>query len=71
MTDIEEISIGAALAREAARQPNKVAVQCEGATRTWRALHLRTNRIARGLEFERCRPWRFSHHWVGERRGIH
>ena len=45
----QEISIGAALAREAARQPHTIAVQCEGDTRTWRELHKRTNRIARGL----------------------
>ncbi len=47
--ETQEISIGAALAREAALQPDNIAVQCEGDARTWRALHLRTNRIARGL----------------------
>ena len=47
--ETQEISIGAALAREAALQPDAIAVQCEGHARTWRTLHLRTNRIARGL----------------------
>ena len=47
--ETQEISIGAALAREAALQPDAIAVQCEGDARTWRTLHLRTNRIARGL----------------------
>lgn len=44
-----EISIGAALSREAARQPDALAVQCGGDVRRWRALDLATNRIARGL----------------------
>lgn len=44
-----EISIGAALSREAARQPDALAVQCGGDVRSWRALDLATNRIARGL----------------------
>ena len=46
----QEISIGAALAREAAVQGDALAVACEGQTLTWKELHRRTNRIARGLE---------------------
>jgi bile acid-coenzyme A ligase len=45
----EPISIGAALAREAALQGDRIAVECETDMRTWNELHLRTNRIARGL----------------------
>ncbi len=45
----ELISIGAALAREAARQGRATAVECEGDSRSWEELHRRTNRIARGL----------------------
>jgi len=45
----QEISIGAALAKQAAQQPNNIAVQCEDDMRTWAELHKRTNRIARGL----------------------
>jgi bile acid-coenzyme A ligase len=46
----EEISIGAALAREAARQPDALAVFCEGESRSWVQLHRNSNRIARALE---------------------
>jgi bile acid-coenzyme A ligase len=46
----ELISIGARLAREAAKQPNNVAVIFEGDQLTWKQLHIRSNRIARGLE---------------------
>ena len=53
MSDVQQpeelISIGAALAREAALQGRAVAVECEGDTRSWEDLHRRTNRIARGL----------------------
>ena len=49
MEQPQEISIGAALARQAARQPDNIAVQCEDDVRTWEQLHRRTNRIARGL----------------------
>lgn len=44
-----EISIGAALAREATRQPDTVALQCNADAVTWRELHLRTNRLAHAL----------------------
>jgi len=47
---LSEISLGAALAREAERQPSRIAVECEGGCLTWEALHRRTNRIARALE---------------------
>lgn len=49
-TEVSEefVSIGAALAGEAARQPDRVAVQCGAESRTWRELHRRTNRMARG-----------------------
>jgi bile acid-coenzyme A ligase len=46
----ELISIGARLAREAARQPDAVAMVFEDSQITWKDLHKRTNRIARGLE---------------------
>src|SRR5580692_3295167 len=53
MSDVQQseelISIGAALAREAARQGQAIAVECEGDVRSWEDLHRRTNRIARGL----------------------
>ena len=45
-----EISIGAALAREAALQGDAPAIICEGETRSWNELHRRSNRIARALE---------------------
>lgn len=44
-----ELSIGAALAREAARQGDAAAVICEGETRSWEELHRRSNRMARAL----------------------
>ena len=43
------ISISAALARVAAEKPDAPAVTCEGTTLTWRELHRRTNRMARGM----------------------
>ncbi len=46
----ELISIGARLAREVERQPNEVAMVFEDKSITWKQLHLRTNRVARGLE---------------------
>lgn len=46
----ELISIGARLAREAKRQPDNVAMVFEDSSITWKELHLRSNRIARGLE---------------------
>ncbi len=46
----ELISIGARLAREVDRQGDAIAVIFEGDQRTWKQLHSRTNRIARGLE---------------------
>ena len=45
----DPISIGAALARVAAQKPDAPAVTCEGTTVTWRELHTRTNRMARGM----------------------
>ena len=45
-----EISIGAALAREAALQGDALAVVCEGQRRSWNELHRNSNRIARALE---------------------
>ena len=45
-----EISIGAALAREAAVQGDALAVACEGKRRSWNQLHRNSNRIARALE---------------------
>jgi len=47
---VSELSIGAALALEAERQPHHIAVECEGKSLTWEALHRRTNRLARALE---------------------
>lgn len=44
-----QISLGAALAREAARQGDKTAVIFNEETLSWRDLHRRTNRLARGL----------------------
>ena len=53
MPDVQQeeelVSIGAALAREAARQGKAIAVECDGEKRSWEDLHRRTNRIARGL----------------------
>lgn len=43
------ISLGAALAREAARQGDRPAVIFNDETLSWRQLHERSNRIARGL----------------------
>ncbi|HTP76937.1 MAG TPA: AMP-binding protein [Rhizomicrobium sp.] len=43
------ISISAALARVAADKPDALAVTCEGQTLSWRELHRRTNRMARGM----------------------
>jgi bile acid-coenzyme A ligase len=48
--DVSEISIGAALAGEARRQPDKIAVQCESRLLSWESLHRRTNRLARALQ---------------------
>jgi acyl-CoA synthetase (AMP-forming)/AMP-acid ligase II len=45
-----ELSIGAALALEAKRQTTRIAVECDGRSLTWEALHRRTNRLARALE---------------------
>jgi bile acid-coenzyme A ligase len=42
-------SIGAALRDMAARKGEAWAIKCQGETRSWSALHRRTNRIARGL----------------------
>jgi bile acid-coenzyme A ligase len=47
--DLTEISIGAALAHEARRQPSATAVECEGKSLSWDLLHRRTNRLARAL----------------------
>jgi bile acid-coenzyme A ligase len=49
MPSQEIISVGAALAREAQRQPHRVAVSCGEESCTWSELHRRTNRIARAL----------------------
>jgi len=43
------ISIGAALVRVAAAKPDAPAVTCEDKTITWRELHRRSNRMARGM----------------------
>lgn len=43
-------SIAANLADIVARQPDAVAVTCEAQSLTWRELHRRTNRIARGFQ---------------------
>jgi len=43
------ISIAAALARVAREKPNALAVTCEDATLSWRELHVRSNRMARGM----------------------
>jgi len=43
------ISIAAALARVAAAKPDAPAVTCEDKTVTWRDLHRRSNRMARGM----------------------
>jgi bile acid-coenzyme A ligase len=42
-------SIAAALARVAQEKPNALAVTCEDVTLTWRELHVRSNRMARGM----------------------
>jgi bile acid-coenzyme A ligase len=42
-------SLGAALAATAARKGDQWAVTCAGQTLSWKELHKRTNRIARGL----------------------
>ena len=50
MTDaIEYISLGARLAEIAAEKPDAPAVTAQDETRTWRALHARSNRMARGM----------------------
>ncbi len=49
-TPEEPISIGAALAQEAARQGNAIAVECDGVSRSWAELHRRSNRMARALK---------------------
>ena len=43
------ISIGAALARIASAQPDALAIACEDVALTWRQLHRRSNRMARGM----------------------
>jgi len=43
------ISIAAALARMAQEKPNALAVSCEDVTLSWRELHVRSNRMARGM----------------------
>ena len=45
-----ELSIGAALAQEAALQGDALAVACEREKRSWNELHRNSNRIARALE---------------------
>jgi bile acid-coenzyme A ligase len=50
VTTEEPISIGAALAHEAARQGTAIAVECDGVSRSWIELHRRSNRMARALE---------------------
>ncbi|MBV9419616.1 MAG: AMP-binding protein, partial [Alphaproteobacteria bacterium] len=45
----QSISIGRNLALLAAQKPNAPAITCEGQTLTFRELHKRTNRMARGL----------------------
>jgi bile acid-coenzyme A ligase len=45
-----EISIGAALAREAGRLGDAMAVACAGQTRSWNEIHRHSNRVARALE---------------------
>lgn len=42
-------SIAAALAQVARQKPNALAVACEDVTLSWRELHLRSNRMARGM----------------------
>jgi len=59
MTIPTEISIGAALAREAARQGDALAVACESEKRSWNELHRRSNRIARALEKRGVREGNF------------
>jgi bile acid-coenzyme A ligase len=49
MTDQAELSIGAALAREAANRAEAIAVSDEGSSLTWDALHRTSNRLARAL----------------------
>lgn len=44
-----ELSIGAALALQARRQPHNIAVGCDRRELTWEELHKRTNRQARAL----------------------
>ena len=43
------ISIAAALARVAEEKPDALAVTCEDVTLSWRELHRRSNRMARGM----------------------
>lgn len=45
-----EISIGAALVREASRQPHAIAVSCGDDICTWQQLHRRSNALARALQ---------------------
>ncbi|MGD0193127.1 MAG: AMP-binding protein [Rhizomicrobium sp.] len=48
--DVTGLSIGAALALQAARRPNSIAICSEGRGVSWEMLHRRTNRLARALE---------------------
>jgi bile acid-coenzyme A ligase len=50
MTEADPLSFGRNLANIAAAKPDAIAVSFETATLTWRALHRRTNRIARALQ---------------------
>ncbi|MBV9902997.1 MAG: AMP-binding protein, partial [Alphaproteobacteria bacterium] len=46
---LEYIAIGTRMADIAAEKPDAPAITSQDVTRTWRELHLRTNRMARGL----------------------
>jgi bile acid-coenzyme A ligase len=48
--DVTGLSIGAALALVAKRQPKTIAIWSEGREISWETLHRRTNRLARALE---------------------
>ncbi|MEJ0043804.1 MAG: AMP-binding protein [Rhizomicrobium sp.] len=56
------ISIAAALALVARRKPDALAVRCGEETLTWRELHRRSNRMARGPRRPRRQAWRLRHH---------
>ncbi|MEI9995449.1 MAG: AMP-binding protein [Rhizomicrobium sp.] len=49
MATAEFISIGARMQEVVAEKPDAPAITSQGITRTWRELHKRTNRMARGL----------------------